>query len=215
MRQPGGRSIAFVSGLMIGMLSALGIVFLLMNDLDPIKFSYRNPFGSQADTIVDRTSKTPVITSINKSKPKALPPSADSLEPEPIASDSLLIQERILLPDENMIIRRDELIETKTIDASRIQTKESSRQKNDSLIRQFSENPPQEEQRYKVEYWKSPVNFKGYRLIRNSLVLFGLSPEVPLTLQQTNDYLLLRYGKQTYKLQPTESFEPLPKVMVD
>lgn len=216
MRQPGGRSFAFISGFMIGILSALGVVFLLMNDLNPVAFNYKNPFAGEVDTLVDRTVKTKILKEPKKQSPSSVEVVHAVDSTRNLATDTSYTQ----VNDGNgletePVIRRDELLLSKTIEATRSPQRENPKTKTDSLIRQFSEAAASDPAKYKVEFWKSPVNYKGYRLIRNSLVLFGLSPDVPISLQQESELLILKYGNQTFRLSQSESFEPLPKPLVE
>lgn len=216
MIQPGGRSFAFVSGMMIGILTALGVVFLVMNDLDPVSFKYRNPFSQTADTIVDKTIQAPHASQKLKKKPPAnmaVELVHDSVNTS--ATDSVFSTISDDEPLNELVVKRDEMIASKSIELIRMNSKDPARQKNDSLIRQLMEAPPGEPARVNIEYWRSPVNFRGYRLIRNSLVLFGLNPEIPVSAQSTADAILLKYGSQTFRLTPTDTYQPLPKPITD
>ena len=216
MKQPGGRSFAFISGFMIGMLTALGVAFLLMNNFDPFSFSIRGTFNQEADTVVNKSSEInqPERKTIKELLPETQQTYSDSIIPAPSDSNVSVSPADYAATDE-LIIRRDEMIVSRTMEAARLNTRDQGKLKNDSLLRQLTEAPATDINRYKVEYWRSPVNFRGYKLIRNSLIIFGLSPDIPASLQQSPDYLLLKYGNQTFKLTPVETFEPLPKPSVD
>ncbi len=62
---------------------------------------------------------------------------------------------------------------------------------------------------YTLEFWQNPLNYKGYRVVRDKVVLFGLSPEKSYQLFRKNDQLLLKGGGQEYLLRETTSFTPL------
>ena len=59
---------------------------------------------------------------------------------------------------------------------------------------------------YKVEFWISPVNYRGYKLINDKLVLFGVEEPDAVRLFVVNKNLIMKYGKEFYKLHPTHDF---------
>jgi hypothetical protein len=60
-----------------------------------------------------------------------------------------------------------------------------------------------------VEFWISPVNYKGYKLINNKLILFGIEEPDAVRLFSDESKLWMKYGKDYYSLMPTENFEAL------
>jgi len=60
---------------------------------------------------------------------------------------------------------------------------------------------------YKVEYWKSPVNFKGYRFINNTVYLYGVTKDNS-KLFVVNNKLYLRTNNTVYILTPTTDSLP-------
>ncbi len=59
---------------------------------------------------------------------------------------------------------------------------------------------------YKVEFWISPVNYRGYKLNNDKLVLFGVEEPDAVRLFVVNKNLFMKYGKDFYKLHPTHDF---------
>jgi len=61
-----------------------------------------------------------------------------------------------------------------------------------------------------VEFWKSPVNFQGYKLNKRRLVLFGVMEFDSLNLEfQEGKSLILHYKNQNFELKCTQDFLPL------
>jgi len=59
----------------------------------------------------------------------------------------------------------------------------------------------------KVEFWRSPVNFKGYKLNKRSLILFGVYQFDNLKLEYGDDRTLtMNYKNQKVLLRCTENF---------
>ena len=59
----------------------------------------------------------------------------------------------------------------------------------------------------RVEFWKSPVNFNGYKRQGNNIILYGLNSNENLSLVQHNKGLFLLIGSVFYCLQNTDEFE--------
>lgn len=51
-----------------------------------------------------------------------------------------------------------------------------------------------------VEFWVSPINYKGYKMSRNKLILFGIEEPDAVKLFRLNDFLYMKYGNEFYRL---------------
>lgn len=60
-----------------------------------------------------------------------------------------------------------------------------------------------------VEFWESPLNYKGYKLSDNKLILFGIKESEFASLEIINKILYLRYLNSLYSLEYTTDFKPL------
>lgn len=69
------------------------------------------------------------------------------------------------------------------------------------------EEPNADLSSYTVEFWISPVNYRGYRLMHNTVVLFGIDQPEQARLFRMNRQLYLRSGAEVYKLIPSEDFQ--------
>lgn len=213
MRTPG----SFLSGILIGMLAALGIVFLIMNDFSPAKLIGWGDEKSSGDTIVDLTAVKE--TRSNKSA-KAYGASNSLINQEetlPLDSTSIAqmnadsSQSSETINSEEIVVRRDELIKSIVIEATRI-GKPSTNPKSDSLLNVFQGGQASNDDSYRLEFWQSPVNFRGFKLIRNGIITFGLDPEDITKLFEYNGTLILRNGASYFKLYPTDRFMPYQRI---
>ena len=57
-----------------------------------------------------------------------------------------------------------------------------------------------------VEYWSSPVNFKGYKYSKNGLQLFEIDPTESLSFKFLDQRLYLKLGKNFYFLEKNNEF---------
>lgn len=61
-----------------------------------------------------------------------------------------------------------------------------------------------------VEFWQSPINYSGYKLGRNTLVLFGFYEYADIRLAYIpNGLLRIQYHEYTFDLECTDTFIPL------
>ncbi|MCX6291897.1 MAG: hypothetical protein NT126_09060 [Bacteroidetes bacterium] len=51
-----------------------------------------------------------------------------------------------------------------------------------------------------VEFWVSPVNYHGYKMSKNKLILFGIEEPDAVKLYRTNDMLFMKYGNDYFRL---------------
>ena len=53
MRSPASRTFSFLSGILIGMLAAVGMMYLILNQYNPMQMFYKSESTADSDTIVD------------------------------------------------------------------------------------------------------------------------------------------------------------------
>lgn len=121
---------------------------------------------------------------------------------------------------EEIVIKRDEFILAVPIDVINLDFKggQKNQQKSDSLLAQNSgikENKDGNgEARFKfeIEYWQSPINYRGYRLGVNKFVLFGMDPDEPVNAYFWKGNYYLKWRENYYLLKENEGFQPFEKV---
>ena len=65
---------------------------------------------------------------------------------------------------------------------------------------------------YLVEYWASPLNFKGYKMSLGKIILYGMNPNVRLKLVKLNNNYYLFAGRVAYMVNYTDDLRPFDKV---
>jgi len=204
VRTPG----SFFAGFLIGLLTALGLVFLFTSDFRIATLFRSDASEWTADTTLD-LSQVSALPRTPRSK-SALPAakitesSADSLQ----GSDSLQLHS-----DENsdeIIVMRDELIQTLNLELQRIGKNATSR--NDSLIENLQGGNSERSGIFRMEFWKSPVNFKGYKMIRNTLSVYGLDPSEATRIYEFQNAIYLRSGATLFRLSQTDRYLPFQRV---
>jgi len=127
--------------------------------------------------------------------------------------DSVL-QNAVSQSDEEIVIKKDILVKTIKLNIFNSISAEKQRKGNylDSLlIDDHYSNKTLEIMN--VEFWQSPVNYKGYKMSRQKLVLFGLDPLENLKLKLIDGFMYLKYGNKYYKFGYTDEFLPLQIVL--
>ncbi|MCX6272035.1 MAG: hypothetical protein NTU44_12605 [Bacteroidetes bacterium] len=62
---------------------------------------------------------------------------------------------------------------------------------------------------YRVEFWKSPINYTGYRMYSNRIILFGNFDPAEISLEFISRKLYLHYRSSYYLLENTDNFQAL------
>lgn len=63
-----------------------------------------------------------------------------------------------------------------------------------------------------VEFWKTPLNSKGYRMTRNRVILYGLSDFSNITIYKVDDNYYLKDDDVVYKISSGTEFKPMELV---
>jgi hypothetical protein len=130
----------------------------------------------------------------------------------PTSTDSTTTQQDSL-NDDAVAIRKDELLETRLIEISSNQIRKANA--NDSLLADIANVPTSASNVLRtitVEYWQSPINYRGYKMNSGKLILFGLSPDEPLSLTEINNDLFLKHANNVYKVSSCADFHSLERM---
>lgn len=121
---------------------------------------------------------------------------------------------------EEIIVKRDELLATlnlKVIDKSAVTQPDQDNITSTTVEKLNPEaklpEPASHQEMFRVELWKSPINFKGYRLVKNRLTLFGVEQNVILRIYKLGEELFLEYEPGTFsKLYQGDQFNAFVRV---
>lgn len=232
------RSLLFLLGLVLGLLAGAGFFIFKMDDL----LKNRNIFNSSRDTLIIQQQGAPENTEEKESKSgikkisgkqsailitdttSKTMSSAELFAKKysreiPIGkvlaeADSLLKDTSRTRPSENFIIRKDELLGSKNLAVTNLQNPETENAA-DSLLEKISGIKDASKDivaSLKVEFWQSPINYKGYKMTKNKIILFGINPDEPLKLFHTGDVLLMKQNQNYFKLYFTDEFKQFEKI---
>lgn len=168
----------------------------------------------ESEKQTDRPSKPLIIeekqTSVNDTNE-----SADSLVAELSQPDTLAVDSAELASNE-LVVKKDMLLLSNQIEVFDLSGELNRKTKVDSLLEQASgiksDKKTNEKIFFTVEFWVSPVNYRGYKLGKNKVILFGLDPEIPVSLYKTSNGLFMKQEQFIFKLEPSNDFRAFEKI---
>jgi len=111
----------------------------------------------------------------------------------------------------NYQVLKEELISVKNIYVKTITPVEKT-STTDSLAASLAGvNTPSAEEFFMIEFWKTPLNSKGYKMTRSRLLIYGFPEKTDLALIKKNDYYYLRNNNLVYKLNYSSEFKPMER----
>jgi hypothetical protein len=192
----------FVFGVTVGLVIGVAFFVFKLNDLfDRVRQSATEKITvieqpiKQQDDEKQRVKKDGERFKINLKKSKVNYHEVDSL-----------------LADENSItVATDELLSVKTVKLIKIDERSAS---NDSLAAKLANvDESTVTNLYFIEFWKTPLNSRGYRFTKNKVMLYGFPDFTSATLYSLDNDYYLKSGEQVYKLFYSPEFKKLERVV--
>lgn len=205
-----------IAGILIGFFTALVVQNRSFQEMMPKFGGDHDTLGLKEQTTRDaavKKSKKGGIqnpdTSIDDAMPDDSYSGADSADYYASEDDTLTG----ISSDGTGLVYRDEMIATKSVKLTIVGDSPSKRTTggSDSLLTALTGVKPPEgfHPDYTLEFWRNPVNYKGYKLIRNRIILFGQPPDQPYQLLVANGQLVLSVKNTQYILRESSDFLPL------
>jgi hypothetical protein len=134
-------------------------------------------------------------------------------------SDSILVDSMdINFNQENIVVKKDVLLTSNNIFMYNLDVPDKGELHSDSLL-ELSSGLKDEKKivnakySFNVEYWQSPINYKGYKLGKNKLVLFGFDTGSAAKMYYYKDEVYLKQKEIYYRLEYTNDFKALERVV--
>jgi hypothetical protein len=196
----------FVFGVSVGLLA--GVAFFMFKIDDYIKKINKPSIDNikiveqtvKEDSGKDNTSQKEAGSEKEKHKPTINTKNSPNINYSEV--DELLKEEAIK-------VAQEELLSVKNIKVINL----DGRSKKDTLTGQLagvtsSDYPNM----FFVEFWKTPLNSKGYRMTRNRVILYGLSDFSSITIYKVDDNYYLKNDDLVYKISAGTEFKPMEPV---
>ena len=190
----------FVFGLSIGLLIGIGFFVLKINDL----FNKLKESASEKITVIEKTVNTTDEDEKTKNNNRFKINFKKSTKINYSEVDSLIKE------DSGINIASDELLTVKNIKI--IQIGEFIPSKDSSDIQKTRIDDTNSDL-YFVEFWKTPLNSKGYRFTKNKIMLYGFDDFSNLTLYEIDHSFYIKSSDQVYKLLYSSEFKQLDRVL--
>lgn len=155
-----------------------------------------------------------------KSTPKTIENGGDSVEDQNAAAiENTFVDSKdsglVNIPtgsDQNLEVKKDQLLVAHTFKVQEVTLTEkkvevSLSQSTVSKLNPAAglvENPKVEN--YEVEFWISPINYKGYKMANNKLVLFGIEEPEAVKLFLIENKIVMKYGHEFFKISNSDDF---------
>lgn len=140
---------------------------------------------------------------------------------EPIVEDSVEINDTLLLSDTLEISYiADTIIDDEYLSINREVLKKSAwikvevieEQQTDSLLAEMMNVNTQLPDQILIEFWESPLDYSGYKLNRNKLILYGMPEQMNYRVYRKFDKYYFSTENIFYSIKETEEFLPYLEV---
>lgn len=116
----------------------------------------------------------------------------------------------LIAMDSRINIATDELLTVKNVKAIQIGGNDSGR---DSLAAKLAHVDENTSNLYFIEFWKTPLNSKGYRFSKNKIMLYGFVDFNNVLLYELDNSYYIKCSDQVYKLFYGSDFKQLERVV--
>lgn len=235
------KSQSFIIGLMAGLIIAGGFFILKLDDYFKELNFYKNiakTFVSDSKNLessvkskeVEPVQEKKIKPNISKNKSVS---SIDSLDLKKTKTDLVLDADSLkkyLAMDtveskntsvitttfsEDIIVRKDELLSTKTVEIINLSPVANSRNSKDSLLQKVSgikDDKNATKQFINIELWQSPLNYRGYKMSKYKIALYGLTSLEGVKVYILDDVIYLKNGAIVNKLENSSEFRPYERI---
>ncbi len=111
--------------------------------------------------------------------------------------------------DDNYSVVKEELLYSKSLKVIDIDSKTEVLNSIDTIFIEDDIGDKVVSPVFSIEFWKSPINFKGYKTGKNKIVLYGIYDFKKLSLKKKEEILYLQCDDKYYIIENTNDFKPL------
>ena len=191
----------FVFGVSIGLLVGVAFFIFKIDDyvkkfnkptIDDIKVTEQTIINAPADNKEQKNTADKKISINTKHSPNINYSEVDAL-----------------LKEDDVTVAQEELLSVKNIKVINL----DGSSKRDTLTGQLAGVTTSDYPNlFFVEFWKTPLNSKGYRMTRNRVILYGLSDFSSITIYKVDDNYYLKNDDVVYKISSGNEFKPMELV---
>lgn len=203
----------FVFGLSVGLLAAcLFFIFKLDNFFSKIDFSALSQKKNVSEqNVVPKTEKESTEegkeqkTAVKKPENNSPKKTNESFVSFNNVSDSSFQE------SETYRVLKEELVSVKNIYVKVLTPKEKTSASDSMIASLAGVSTPDEKEFFMIEFWKTPLNSKGYKMTRSRLLIYGYPENADVSIIKLNENYYLRNNSLVYKLGYSSDFKPLER----
>ncbi|MES2285953.1 MAG: hypothetical protein V4547_09720 [Bacteroidota bacterium] len=165
----------------------------------------KNKSASGIDSIGLKKTNTDLVLNADTLKKYLSMDTVESKNTSAIATSS----------SEDIVVRKDELLSTKTVEIINLSALASSRNSKDSLLQKVSgirDDKNTAKQFINIELWQSPLNYRGYKMSKYKIALYGFASLEGLKVYILDDVIYLKNGAIVNKLENSSEFRPYERI---
>ncbi len=192
----------FVFGLSIGLLVGVGFFVFKINDL----FNKMKDSAKSQITVVEQPVKTENKEDEEKRKNK------ERFKIDLGKSGKVNYSEvdSLIRDNSEVNVATEELLSVKNVKIIHIHPENGQ---NDSLAADVAGVKENTSDLYFIEFWKTPLNSKGYRFSKNKVLLYGFLDYSNVSLYELDNSYYIKSSDQVYKLFYGADFKSLERVI--
>lgn len=209
------------------MVSGVGVYLILNKEKSSLNRNMIEEIADKVSVLLSRRrsdeKEEKAANAVSVEKPKITasadqPSESDTSDAaeEILAADSLIVDTLTVSSDENIVVKKDELIEARTVEVVDLTPDINRKTKSDSILEAVSgiksEKKTNERIQLMVEFWRSPINYKGYKLGKSKLILFGIDNSSQIMLYKMNGNLYLKVDQNVFALQSSDVFKSFERI---
>ncbi len=192
----------FVFGLSIGLIVGVGFFVFKINDI----FNNMKDAAKSQITVVEQ----PVKNADKESEEKRKDKERFKINLRKTAKVNYSEVDSLIRESSEINIATDELLSVKNVKIIRISPNFSS---GDSLAAAVAGVKENSSDLYFIEFWKTPLNSKGYRFSKNKILLYGFMDYNNVSLYELDNSYYIKSSDQVYKLFYGADFRSLERVV--
>ena len=193
----------FIFGVSIGLVIGAAFFFFKLNEV----FNRLKSAGSEHITVIEQSVK-----SENEKEEHEKKKNKDRFKIDVSKTPKIDYEEVDSLIDEdaNINIATDELLSVKNVKVILIGDNSAGK---DSLAARLANVSEANSDLYFIEFWKTPLNSKGYRFSKNKIMLYGFMDYNNVLLYELDNSFYIKCADQVYKLFYGGDFKQLERVV--
>ncbi|MBL7911481.1 MAG: hypothetical protein JNJ41_10545 [Bacteroidia bacterium] len=192
----------FVFGLSIGLLVGVGFFVFKINDL----FNKMKDSAKSQITVVQQ----PVKNTDDEDEVKKKDKERFKINLGKTNKVNYSEVDSLIRDNSEINIATDEMLSIKNVKIIRISPTVSA---NDSLAADIAGVKDNTSDLYFIEFWKTPLNSKGYRFSKNKVMLYGFMDYNNVSLYELDKSYYIKSSDQVYKLFYGSDFRSLERVV--